>query len=104
MAARKETKAQRIYGATRRECRNHIQTWGKPEGGFTGLIADSEDYERMSGRTFNDVEKILERAEKALALDIRLGVSTEERNETERQILWMIRRTLENSRRSYYSI
>ena len=100
----KQTKAQRIYNTTKYACRSHIRTWGKPEGGFSHLVADSEADDHMSNRTFNDIEKILVSAEKALDLDIRLGISTADRNEMERQTLWMIRQTLENSRRSWNSI
>ena len=93
------TKAQRIFRETRYECKEHIATWGYEPIGFNRL--SYRDDESICTRTLNAVEKELERAEKNLALDRKLGVGTEEQNNREEQILCMVRITLENNRRSY---
>ena len=95
----KKTKAQRIFFNTRFDCKEHIKTWGFDGNGYNRLTYG--DDESICTRTLNEVERELERAEKNLEIDRKLGVGSEEQNNLEEQILKMVRVTLENNRRNY---
>lgn len=96
------TKAERIFNATRQECRKHIETWGyevNPSGaacGFSGLIY--KDTECVYLRTVNAVAKLLAIKRGFVEIDLKLGVITAEKAEKETQILNMVETTLNNSR------
>lgn len=98
------TKAERIFNATRHDCRKHIEAWGyevNPNGtavGFTGLTC--KDTESVHMRTVNAVAKLLSSKRKFVALDLKLGVITAEKAEKENQVLNMIETTLNNNRRN----
>lgn len=90
------TKAERIYRATRYECKKHISNWGYKENvGFNAVIYN--DNETVCKRTLNEMRKHLERARKHLALDIKLGILTSEAATFEEQILNMVEKTIENT-------
>ena len=92
------TKAERIYNATRFECKRHIEAWGYEENvGFNTVIYD--DNETVCKRTLNDMKHFLERARKNSAIDIKLGVLTNEQATLEEQILNMVEKTIENTKR-----
>lgn len=98
------TKAERIYQATRSECRKHIENWGyktNPDGsaiGFCSVICG--DNESICTRTLNEVERILTNKRKAEELFFRAGIHDAERTETENQIFNMIETTIRNNRES----
>ena len=92
------TKAERIYKATRFECKKHIEVWGYEENvGFNTVKYD--DNETVCKRTLNDMKYYLERARKNLAIDIKLGVLTNEQAQLEEKILNMVEKTIENTKR-----
>lgn len=92
------TKAERIFMDTKSECRRHISVWGYEENaGFSTVKYD--DNECVYARTLNEMKKHLERARKMLALDIKLGVLTNEQATLEEQILNMVEKTIENTKR-----
>lgn len=98
------TKAERIFTATRYECKKHIEDWGyqiNPNGtavGYNGLTY--KDNETISMRTINAVAALLASKRKYLVLDQKLGVITAEQTEKETQILNMVESTLNSSRKS----
>lgn len=92
------TKAERIYRKTRFECKRHIEVWGYEENaGFNTVIYN--DNETVCKRTLNDMKHFLERARKDLAIDIKLGILTGEQAKLEEQVLNMVEKTIENTKR-----
>lgn len=92
------TKAERIFRNTKSECRHHIKTWGYEENvGFNTVIYNDNEY--VCNRTLNEMRKHLERARKDLAIDKKLGILTNETAEIEEQILNMVEKTIENTKR-----
>ena len=95
------TKAERIYNATRFECKKHIDAWGyeiNPNGksvGFTSLIC--RDDERVCKRTVNAVSAILASERKINEMDLRLNIISENEFEKTEQIFNMIESTIENT-------
>jgi hypothetical protein len=96
------TKAERIYQATRYECKKHIEDWGyqtNPDGssiGYGSVIC--KDDESICTRTLNDIEKILTNKRKGEEQSFRLGFHDAARHEKETQILNMIETTIRNNR------
>lgn len=96
------TKAERIYNATRYECKKHIEDWGyqtNPDGssiGYSSMIC--KDDESICTRTLNEIEKILNNKRKGEALNLKLGIHDADRFEKENQILNMIETTIRNNR------
>lgn len=92
------TKAERIYDNTRFECKMHIEAWGYEENvGFNTVIYN--DNETVCKRTLNEIRKHLERARKNLAIDIKLNILTSEQATLEEQVLNMVEKTIENTKR-----
>lgn len=95
----KMTKAQRIFQNTWTECRIHIKEWGmeyNPDGtaiGFNNLITEDP----TSTRTFNAIEKEIEKAEHLMAVDHDLGIADDWTKLCE-DALKMVRSTLKNAR------
>ena len=96
------TKAERIYNATRYECKKHIDDWGyqtNPDGssiGYGSVI--SKDDESICTRTLNEIEKILSKKRSLEANFLKMGIHNAERFEKETQILNMIETTIHNNR------
>lgn len=91
------TKAERIYGATRFQCKKHIEAWGYEENvGFNGVEAE----EVISVRTCNDIQKIIDSKRRGLCIDRKLNVSSPEKLDAEEKVLNMVQATLNNSRKS----
>ena len=97
------TKAERIFKDTRYECSKHYKAWGReynPNGkpiSFGSLITE----EPVSTRTFNAVQKEIDKDRKTLDLAERLGALTPERIEERRYVLDMVQATLDNNRKHY---
>lgn len=92
------TKAERIYKDTRRECKKHIEAWGRKEndGGFNGLITD----EITSTRTTNQIQKLIENGRRLAKIDLKLNIFSKERYELEIKVLDMVQDTLNNQIRN----
>lgn len=97
----KKTKAERIFEATRWECKKHYEHWGlerNPDGqavGFNGLITDDES---VCTRTFNAVQKFIDQRVR-LRKEFQEVLGTDESAELE--VLEMVQATLNNARRNY---
>ena len=97
------TKAERIFKDTRYECGRHYKAWGReynPNGKpvtFGSLITE----ETVSTRTFNAVQKEIDKDRKDLEIAERLGALTPEWIEERRYVLDMVQTTLDNNRKSY---
>lgn len=95
----KMTKAQRIFQNTWTECRIHIKDWGmeyNPDGtaiGFNNLVTE----EPTNTRTFNAIEKEIEKAERLMKVDHELGIADDWTKLCE-DALKMVRATLQNAR------
>ena len=98
------TKAERIYGATRSECKRHIENWGyttNPDGtaiGFASVIC--LDDESVCTRTLNEIEKILLKKRKMESQFFGAGIHDAEKNQKETQIMNMIGTTIMNNRKA----
>ena len=96
------TKAERIYNATRYECKKHIEDWGyqtNPDGTAIGYgTVISNDDECVCARTLNAIEKILNNKRSWEAQFLATGIHSAERFEQETQILNMIETTIRNNR------
>lgn len=98
----KETKAERIYNATRWMCKDHLKTWGferNPNGeavGFTFVATE----ESISTRTLNAIEKELEKDRKRDRLNVSYEIITEEELQTREQIREMVQTTINNTRKA----
>jgi hypothetical protein len=102
------TKAERIYNATRYECKKHIEDWGyqtNPDGssiGYGSVIC--RDDESVCTRTLNEIEKILINKRNGELLNLKLGIHDSTRFEKENQILNMIESTIRNNRKALAEI
>jgi len=98
------TKAERIYYATRYECKKHIENWGyqtNPDGtsiGFGTVI--SNDDECICTRTLNAIEKVLNKKRNWETQFLTTGIHDAERFEKEMQIMNMIETTIRNNKES----
>lgn len=91
------TKAEKIFAATRWDCKKHIKDWGFEENvGFNGLSTE----EVISIRTCNAIQKILDSKYNGLRIDRKLGISSEEKLIEEENVLKMVQATLNNTRKS----
>ena len=94
------TKAEKIYNATRFDCKRHISNWGYEENiGFNGLSTEGP----VSIRTCNDIQKILDSKFRGIEIDRKLGISTEGKLGAEENVLRMVQATLDNNRKSVAS-
>lgn len=97
----KRTKAERIFEATRYECKEHIARHGLErntdgqEVGFNGLITDNET---VCTRTFNAVQKFIDQRVR-LRKEFQEVLGTDQSAELE--VLEMVQATLNNARRHY---
>ena len=90
-------KAEKIFNETRYDCKKHIDAWGYEDNvGFNGLSTE----DAVSIRTCNDIQKILDSKLGLIAIDRKLGVSTEEKLNREENVLKMVQATLNNNRKS----
>lgn len=95
----KMTKAQKIFQDTWTECRLHIKDWGmqyNPDGtaiGFNNMDTD----EPMCTRTFNAIEKEIDKAERLTKVDYEIGIADDWTKLCE-DSLKMVRSTLKNAR------
>ena len=95
------TKAEKIFKDTYMECRIHIRNHGymvNPNGkaaGFSGLITN----EVTCARTWNAIEKLLEKERESQKMYKRLGI-WDEHNDLCEQALNMVESTIENERES----
>lgn len=98
------TKAEKIYTATRSECRRFIKTWGyqtNPDGsavGYNGVIYGDDEF--VCNRTLNAVEKLLTSERKRIETSLRLEVISEARYTELSQILNSVETCIRNSRKS----
>ena len=95
----KMTKAQKIFQDTWTECRIHIKDWGmkyNPDGTAVGFC-NMDTEEVMSARTFNAIEKEIEKAEHMMKMDHELGIADDWTKLCE-DALKMVRSTLKNAR------
>ena len=94
------TKGERIFNATRYECKKHIERWGykvNPDGsavGFNGLITE----EPVCCRTKHNVRTYLDKARRDIDRYLKIGVYTKERAEKEHNILNMVESSLNNQK------
>lgn len=98
------TKAERIFYATRSECRKHIDTWGyelNPDGTVVGfnsvIIRDDETY---CTRTLNAVAELLRLHRNHNYRALQLGIISNDEAIRREQIANMIEQTIENSRKA----
>ena len=96
------TKAERIYKATRYECKRSWETFGYSEcknGKAVGFnMVHHEDDESICTRTLNEVATFLRSAYKMLEMDKMLKIVNKDQYMKELQILKMVESTIENSR------
>ena len=91
-------KGERIFNATRYECKKHIERWGykvNPDGsavGFNGLITE----EPVCCRTKHASRTCIDKARKDVDRYLKIGVYTKERAEKEYNILNMVETSLNN--------
>lgn len=97
-------KAERIFWDTRRECRNHIKSWGlehNPDGTVVAfnsvIIRDDETY---CTRTLNAVAELLRQHRNHNYRAQRLGIIDMDELLRREQIAAMIEQTIENSRKA----
>lgn len=96
---RKETKAERIYKATRANCRHHIKLNGfkrNPNGkaiGFNSLFTD----EVVTTRTLNAVQKFLDIDISNARLCLKYEVITEEEYKKDMELYEMVQATIDNA-------
>lgn len=94
------TKAEKIFKDTRWACRKHIKAWGAGEKNPNGLIAGFNRLvteEVTSTRTFNAVQKEIDKAVTDENLMKKYGVVSDEEHEFEMNVLEMVQATLNNS-------
>ena len=96
----KQTKAHRIYVATRVACKKNIEAFGlqmNPNGkavGWNNLVTE----EAISPRTINAVEKEMQCHKKDVEIGYKLGIYTDEEVAELNKIWMMIESTIENAR------
>ena len=95
---KKITKAERIYEATRRECKDIITgTHGYSEGQrLSGLVTE----EAVCMRTINAIMKLVDKEEHRIRLDEELGVLSGEKLQLYINVNKMVRSTVENVKKS----
>ena len=95
---KKMTKAERIYEATRRECKDIITgTHGYSEGQrLSGLVTE----EAVCMRTINAIMKLVDKEEHRIRLDEELGVLSGEKLQLYINVNKMVRSTVENVKKS----
>ena len=94
------TKAERIYLDTYLNCRYHIRTWGYEENaGFNRLSYG--DNETVCTRTFNEIQKHINKDRKTLEIDIKLGILSSDTINLNKQVLDMVQVTLNNTIKSH---
>lgn len=93
------TKAEKIFDATYRECRIHIMNWGIPDRnpngkmiGYSGLITK----EVTSRRTWNAIQKLIDKEWENLKRDRYLEILSAERLEALESALEMTQSSLDN--------
>ena len=87
------TKAERIFTNTYSECRIMVKTHGFEGIGFGSLITE----ETTSTRTYNTIQKLIDKEKRNLELNRKLKVTSEERQELLENALEMVQITLNNS-------
>lgn len=96
------TKAERIYTDTYLNCRRHIRTWGYEENvGFNRLSYN--DNETVCTRTFNEIQKYIDKDKKILETDIKLDILDAATIKLNKQVLDMVQTTLDNTIKSHSS-
>lgn len=99
----KETKAQRIYRATRYECGKHIEHWGVERNsngkmvGFNRMATEEVAYPR----TLTEIEKELNRERYNIEASVRYGIRTTEEAEKRLLVLEMVQSTIDNAREGW---
>jgi len=93
----KATKAERIFEATRQDCRRHLKSW--PGDGSIGFNAVSTETELVSQRTINDMRKVLDRKLKEIEISKKLNISTPEKLDFDEAVLRMVEVTINNEER-----
>jgi hypothetical protein len=95
---KKMTKAERIYEATRRECKDIITgIHGYSEGQrLSGLVTE----EVVCMRTINAIMKLVDKEEHRIRLDEKLGVLSGEKLQLYINVNNMVRSTVENVKKS----
>ena len=95
---KKMTKAERIYEATRRECKDIITgTHGYSEGQrLLGLVTE----EVVCMRTINAIMKLVDKEEHSIRLDEKLGVLSGEKLQLYINVNNMVRSTVENVKKA----
>lgn len=100
------TKAERIFTETKINCMSHIKIWGiekNPDGrviGFTSLSGDDS----FCTRTFNDVQKIIDREVRRFEIAKKYIQYTEQEIETRNAVLEMVQVTLENHSKRHHEM
>lgn len=96
------TKAERIYRATRVDCKHHLETWGyvvNTDGNAAGFNFVSGE-EVICVRTLNAMDELLDKGRKHNETCKKLGVIDVSKYETESKILNMIDATIKNTRKA----
>lgn len=86
------TKAERIYRATKFECKKHIKVWGYEEVGFNRMHTE----ELIHACTKKEIKKLIERDYKDVIIDLELNVISEEEAKMEVKSIKMVELTLAN--------
>ena len=95
---KKMTKAERIYEATRRECKDIITgTHGYSEG---QRLSELVTEEVVCMRTINAIMKLVDKEEHRIRLDEKLGVLSGEKLQLYINVNKMVRSTVENVKKS----
>lgn len=86
------TKAEKLFNENFKLCRNHIRNHGFENIGYSSL---EDNGEKITTRTINDVQKLIDKERKEIERSKKLGVEVSEARENG---LEMLQITLNNHR------
>lgn len=95
-------RAIQIFGATRYECKKHINAWGynpETDGGFNSISTETTGSDVINTRLMNDLQALLEKDRKELELSKKYEIITEQQFNEKTLVLLMVEKTINNSKR-----